>query len=152
MEQHTAPTRRHVQAWRFLQFVLLLLAVLGYAGLPSTPSNGLQIAAALSDETEAAPSAPHKFSAPQQEQEYRSRDTQLPDAHDDTDPIVTFDGPVQANVFTQAVPPLSGSLQPAEFAIHVRARAPPLPLSLCASFATYRCSSRPVNVFGSDHI
>jgi len=60
--------------WRAVPFTLLFLALLGYAGLPSVPANGLHIAASLSQELKADPAPPHKFSAPQQEQEYRERD------------------------------------------------------------------------------
>ncbi|MCO6387409.1 hypothetical protein [Aliihoeflea sp. 40Bstr573] len=64
--------------------MLLLLALIGYAGLPSDPANGPDIAAALSKELKADPASPYKFSAPQQEQEYRERDVDLLTAHVDT--------------------------------------------------------------------
>ncbi|MBL0935142.1 MAG: hypothetical protein IBJ07_10350 [Rhizobiaceae bacterium] len=114
--------------WRAVPFTLLFLALLGYAGLPSVPANGLHIAAGLSEELKADPAPPHKFSAPQQEQEYRERDVDIVAGP------VGFDGdtalPALLPVLERATisparapPPAAGAVDIVRHTAH--ARAPP---------------------------
>lgn len=111
-----------------MPFLLLFLALLGYAGLPSVPANGIHIAAALSQELKADPAPPHKFSAPQQEQEYRERDVDIVAGaagfDDDTALPVLQPAPDIAAIRPAPVPPMAtGSIGTVRHVAH--ARAPP---------------------------
>ncbi len=67
---------RRLRATDFAAYALLLLALLGYACLPSKPSNGIEIAERLAPVSlSAALSADltQKYRIPKQEQEYRAR-------------------------------------------------------------------------------
>ncbi len=114
--------------WRALPFTLLFLALLGYAGLPSVPANGIHIAAALSEELKAAPAPPHKFSAPQQEQEYRERDVEAVAGPIGFDDDAALPAPLPASERTtispaHATPPAAGVVRTVRHIAH--ARAPP---------------------------
>lgn len=114
--------------WRALPFTLLFLALLGYAGLPSVPANGIHIAAALSEELKADPAPPHKFSAPQQEQEYRERDVEAVAGPVGFDGDAALPAPLPVPELAtigpaRAPPPAAGVVRTVRHIAH--ARAPP---------------------------
>lgn len=113
-------------------FTLLFLALIGYAGFPSSPANGMDIAAALSDEFVADPAPPHKFSAPQQEQEYRSRATLMAfaDAGSSDDNALAASGDLDLPVAGDWIEPFLAATDVwSERRATRSARAPPISIS-----------------------
>lgn len=128
-EQNLVPVARRVLTRRALPFALLFLALLGYAGLPSVPVNGLHVVSALSQQLQANSSPAHKFNAPQQEQEYRERDVDVIAAsvEVDDDHGIASDAPLA--IFPAVIKPGRAPPPATSFLATVRsvtqARAPP---------------------------
>lgn len=125
---------RHGMPWRLISYVLLILASLGYGGLPSNPPAGLYQTGWISLAEASGNAFDHRLFAPTQAKEYRKRLVIVADLADEDPPALDAGACLPAEISCLPAP---GGAAAADTVVAdlvtlpaagASARAPPLPL------------------------
>lgn len=132
---HAGSFLRHGTPWRYLSFLLLILAVLGYGGLPSNPPVGLDLTQVTILTDPDSHGGSERIIAPAQAKEFRSRDRlaepQAAGGHSDAPPALVPTIVLDLSTKTAAcesLPRVRGTVAGRAFCNPPR--APPAPLTI----------------------